>query len=304
MKVYTSLEHLSEIAEPVFLTIGNFDGVHLGHQTLLKNLQEGAKKEQLPSVVITFNNHPSTILRPNHPIPKLTSKEQKIEILELIGIDYVFMLDFTLSFSHQSAEMFLRKVYSLCPFRRLILGSNAKLGNDRQGNTPLMHQLARDLHYTLDFLPLEASHQTSISSSRIRTAIQNAELTVANELLGRKYAICGEVVQGQGKGSTLGFPTLNIAVNDLCIPPLGVYAVTVQNHPGVANIGIAPTVRHDHIPILEVYLLDHHMNLYGQTVEVIFEEFFRPEQTFASIDDLKAQITADVEQAKTYFKLE
>lgn len=306
MKIYQSLEHLSEMEKPVFLSIGNFDGVHLGHQTILKYLQTSAALELLPSVVITFSNHPSQILRPNHPIPRLTSQTQKLKLLENLGIDYVYMLEFTQEFSNQSAETFLRKIYSLAPFRRLILGADAKLGNDRQGNTPHIHELARKLHFTLDFLPLEAATDTPITSSRIRKTIHEASLKEAEALLGRKYSITGVVINGKSRGHTLGYPTLNLSLEALCHPPLGVYAVTVShnNHiyPGVANLGIAPTVRTDHIPILEVHLLDQNIDLYGQTIEVTFEEFFRPERVFVSIDELKAQIGNDVAQAKLFFQ--
>lgn len=306
MKVYTNLDHLPDFIKPVFLTIGNFDGVHLGHQTILKSLQEGAAKELLHSCVITFSNHPSQVLRPNHPIPLLTSKEHKLKLLQAIGIDHVLMLDFDLAFSQQSAEAFLTKVHTLCPFRRLILGANAKLGNDRQGNTPLMQTIAQQKHFTLEFLPLEAVSKEPITSSRIREAIQCAELEKAAKLLGRKYSIMGEVIHGKGEGHKLGYPTLNLSLDGLCHPPLGVYPVTVLHgktaYQGVANVGIAPTIRTDHIPLLEIHLLNENINLYGETIEVIFEDFFRPERTFATKAELTAQIAADVEQAKTFFE--
>lgn len=307
MKVLYSLEELSQIEKPVFLTIGNFDGVHPGHQIILKNLKDGAKLEQVASLVITFSNHPSQILRPNHPTPLLTSKEHKFKLLEQIGIDYVLMLDFTLPFSEQSAEIFLRQIYKNTPFRRLILGSDAKLGNDRQGNTPLMHEIANRLHFSLDFLPLVPYHQKPITSSRIRLAIQNADLKTAEELLGRKVSIMGKVMHGRGDGHILGYPTLNLSLENLCHPPFGVYAVTVlhDNHkyPGVANLGIAPTMRTSHTPLLETYLLNQTLNLYDQTIEVVFEDFFRPEKVFESPEALKEQIAADIHQATSHFNL-
>lgn len=305
MKVHTNLDHLPEFIKPVFLTIGNFDGVHLGHRTILKSLQEGAALEQLHSCVITFSNHPSEILRPNHPIPLLTSKEHKLRLLEKIGIDHVFMLDFTLPFSKQSAEVFLTKIHTACPFRRLILGANAKLGNDRQGNSPLMQTIAQNKHFTLEFLPLESTDEEPITSSRIRSSIQCAELEKAAKLLGRKYSILGTVIHGRGEGRKLGYPTLNLSLEGLCHPPLGVYPVTVIHnktaYQGVANVGIAPTIRSDHVPLLEVHLLNETIDLYGQIVEVIFEDFFRPERAFATKEELVTQITADVEQAKAFF---
>jgi riboflavin kinase/FMN adenylyltransferase len=307
MKIYPSLEHELEPIKPVFLTIGNFDGVHLGHQTILKNLQVSAALEQLPSCVITFSNHPSQILRPNHPIPLLTSREHKLKLLENLGVDIVFMLDFTLPFSQQSAESFLRNVHQVSTFRRLILGADAKLGNDRQGDTPLLHELGRQLHFSLDFLPLETAIEEPITSSRIRSAVQNADLATAAKLLGRKFSIMGNVMHGRREGHKLGYPTLNLGLEGMCHPPLGVYAVRVlhndKTYPAVANLGIAPTVRNDHVPLLEVHLLDQKMDLYDQSIEVVFEELFRPERAFASTDELVAQIENDVQQAKAFFKL-
>lgn len=306
MKVHTNLDHLPEFIKPVFLTIGNFDGVHLGHRTILKSLQEGAALEQLHSCVITFSNHPSSVLRPNHPQALLTSKEHKLKLLKEIGIDHVLMLNFTLPFSQQSAEAFLTKIHALCPIRRLILGANAKLGNDRQGNTPLLQTLAQQKHFILEFLPLESTDEEPITSSRIREAVQCAELEKATKLLGRKYSIMGEVIHGQGEGHKLGYPTLNLSLSGLCHPPYGVCPVTVTHgkntYQGVANVGIAPTMRQDHIPLLEVYLIDQNIDLYGQIVEVTFEDFFRPERAFGTKEELIAQIAQDVEQAKVFFK--
>lgn len=307
MKVYETLDQFSEIKKPAFLTIGNFDGVHLGHQALLQSLAANAKKENLPSAVITFSNHPSQILRPNHPILLLTSKKQKLDLFKKIGIDHTFIIPFTAHFAQQSAEIFLRKIHSLSPFRHLILGTNAKLGNDQQGDTPLLHSLAWQLHFMLSFLPLEAEKKEVITSSRIRTCLQNAEIEKAASMLGRKFSILGTVLHGKGKGKKLGYPTLNLSLETLQAPPCGVYAVTViynnRKYPAIANLGIAPTIRTDHIPLLEVHLLDQDMNLYDESIEVVFEAFFRPERTFTSEEALKAQIAKDIQQAKEFHKL-
>lgn len=300
MKVYTSFKPVCE--KPFFLTIGNFDGVHLGHQALLKALQENARKDQVLSSVITFSNHPSTVLQPNHRKPLILSKEHKINLLDKIGIDYVFMVEFTLPFSHQSAEEFLRKIHALCPFRRLILGQNAKLGNDRQGDSPLMHRLANELHYTLDFLPLESLTSEPISSSRIRAAIQNAEFLKAKALLGRRYSIVGKAIHGKEHTTKSGYSTLNFSLKGLCHPPPGIYAVNVlysqQIYQAVAVLSLASHDRMDLIPQLEIYLMNRNLDLYDQTFEIIFEEFIRPERIFRTQEELNSQFSKDMEQAK------
>lgn len=301
------LEPFPEDPRPVVLTIGNFDGVHLGHASILQHVATLAKKDDLPSIVLTFLNHPSTILRPNHPMFLLTTAPHKLQLLRSFGIDRVIMLPFTKEFSEQSAEQFLRDVHSKIPFRSLILGHDAKIGNDRQGNTPLLHRLAHELHFNLEFLPPVACAGEPISSSKIRKAISNEELDTAHKLLGRKYSVVGPVIHGEGNGHKLGYPTLNIDMQDIACPPFGVYIVTVKigahTYPGVANIGFAPTVRHDHIPLLEVHLLNHAENLYGQTVEVTFESFLRPERVFESLPLLQETIGQDVKAAKKYFHI-
>lgn len=304
MKVFESLEEIVRPFQPIILSIGNFDGVHLGHQLILKRVNTLARQDQIPSLVITFKNHPSTILRPNHPIPLLTAFPQKLYLLEEIGIDYVLALEFTKSLSKQSAEQFLRNIHAKLPFRRLILGQNAKLGNDQQGEGPLLVSLASELHFSTEFLFPEMCEQLPISSSRIRQAIQNEDLVGAKNCLGRNYSIYGKVLAGQGAGKRLGYPTANLTLKGLCYPPFGVYVVRVKTRnelfPGVANLGFAPTVRHDHIPLLETHLLDGSTD-YGEWIEVIFEEFLRPERSFGSLKELQEQIGKDVESAREYF---
>lgn len=277
MQVLTSLDSLAEITPPVFLTIGNFDGVHLGHAAILKNLQESAKKEGVGSLVITFSNHPLQILRPNHPTPLLTSKEHKIQLLENFKLDYVLVIPFTHSFSHQSAELFLRDVYKKIPFRRLVLGADAKLGNDRQGNTPLLHALAYDLHFTLEFLPLEMANDAPITSSRIRQAVQCAELKAASALLGRKFSL---ILSNER------------AIEGLCHPPFGVYAVTVNGlYRAVAHLS-----PHTPLKLIEIDPIPSEPH----PIEVTFEEFLRPERTFDSQEAFQKQLNIDMNQAKHF----
>jgi riboflavin kinase/FMN adenylyltransferase len=305
MEVFQSFEELKPLSQPLILSIGNFDGVHLGHQSILQHMYQLATLESLPAAILTFQNHPSTILNPNHPALLLTSMPQKLKLLEDAGVDITIAIPFTHELSMQSAQNFLSQIYVRMPFRYLILGYDARLGNDRLGDDPLLHAIANELHFLTEFLPAVNSKGLPISSSRIRKAILNEDLEDAAQCLGRKYSITGRVLPGQGLGKKTGYPTANLSLEGLCYPRCGVYIVSVKtdrgSFPGVANLGIAPTLRPGHIPILETYLLENSHDLYNQWIEVTFEDFIRPERAFASIEELKKQIEEDVKQAKDYF---
>lgn len=302
MQLFRTLEKPLTLNQSAVLTIGNFDGVHLGHQTILNKVKELSKVEQLLSAVITFKNHPSWILNPNQPTHLLTTPEQKIKLLESLGIDIVVMIDFDQKFSNLSADDFLEKVSNVLPFRYLILGYDAKLGKDRKGDADRIQEIAKKNHFCVDYIPAFSIKGKPVSSSTIRKCISEDDLKTAEELLGRPYSIYGKILAGQGNGKQIGFPTANMDVSTLCIPPFGVYAVKVliegKAHSGVANLGFAPTVRSDHKPLLEVHLFDAAGNIYERFAEVIFEEFIRPERRFENIELLKKQIAEDVVEAK------
>lgn len=302
MQIAYSLNEVAKSSEPVVLTIGNFDGVHLGHQAVLKHLKQTAKKRRTRSAVLTFSNHPSTVLRPAHSIPLLCTTQHKVKLLEKAFIDLVILLPFTKEFSEQSADLFLQNVKKNLPFQTLILGSDAHFGKNREGDSSTVSTLAKTMGFTVEYFPDYTKEGQRISSSLIREYIQRGQLTQAEDLLGRPYSIYGPVLKGHGKGASIGFPTANLAVNDLCLPPLGVYAVTLKvdelEYIGVANLGLAPTVRHENSPILEVHLFDKHLDLYDKIVDVHFHNFIRSEKQFATIEELKKQIAQDVIKAK------
>lgn len=284
---------------PAVLTIGNFDGVHRGHQSVIKELIKTAKSEGACSVVFTFSNHPKEILAPQVPIHKLCSSEQKEKLLLALGVDYVVTVPFTTTFADQTPEEFLKSIRKSIPFTHLILGHDASFGRGRSGKPEVVQEIAKNEGFKATYLPPLIEDGEPISSSRIRKALLEGKFDEVERLLGRKYAIEGEIVHGEGRGKSIGFPTANIAVTDFSLPPFGVYhcltMIEGKEYSSIANIGIAPTVRHDRVPVLEIHIFDFNSNLYGKRAEVTFLKFIREERKFSSIEELKKQLHADME---------
>jgi riboflavin kinase/FMN adenylyltransferase len=302
MKVAYSLAEIALPKTSIVLTIGSFDGVHLGHQAILKHLTQTAAKQNAISVVLTFSNHPSKVLQPNHTTPLLCSIDHKLLLLEEAKIFATILLPFTKKFSQQSADTFIKAVREVLPFQTLILGSDAQFGKDREGDRLTVTSFAKNQGFTAEYLPDIIMNGLRISSSHIRDLVQNGLLKEAEVLLGRPYSIYGPILKGSGRGAPLGFPTANLNVNDLCLPPFGVYAVTLRKDnikfEGVANLGFAPTMRSDDEPLLEVHLFDYKSDFYGKYVDVQFHQYIRPEKLFANAEELKNQIALDVIEAR------
>lgn len=307
MKIAYNLPDTPETTFLFILTIGNFDGVHLGHIALLDRVKAIAKEKKALTAILTFANHPSTILSPNQPTPLLCTLNHKIRLLQEQNIDRLFVLPFTREFSEQTVETFLNIVKTAIPFNTLILGNDATLGKNREGDRESVSRLSKSLNFEVIYLPDTSIDGERISSSKIRDLIHQGKLLEAAKFLGRKFSIYAPVISGTGRGSKIGFPTANIDIAGLCLPPLGVYAVTMKygGHDffGVANLGYAPTLRKDNKPIFEVHLFDHTTNLYGENVEVTFDHFIRPEQRFDGIDQLKLQIAKDIQSAAQIHRL-
>ena len=280
------------------LTIGNFDGVHIGHQSILKKTIQLAAESRRESAVLSFSNHPSTILRPSQAVRSLCTLAHKLHLLEAAGIDQLYLIPFTKEFSTLSAEEFLKNLHAKNPFSHLVLGYDAVIGKDKQGDRATVESLADQIGFKVVYLPEYKIEGQTVSSSLIRRTIQNGDLKSAAKLLGRPYSIYAQVQKGAGRGKDLGIHTANIPVEGLCILPLGVYAVQLVHsefsYPAVANLGIAPTFRTHSSPLLEVHIWDHSLELYGQYVEVIFHEYIRPEKKFETAQMLKEQIHEDI----------
>lgn len=302
MPVIKKLEDFPKTSHSIVLTIGNFDGMHRGHCAVLKQAQALVGKEG-KVVVLTFINHPSEILRPETATPLLCTLPHKLYLLENFGIQTIILLPFTRYLAQHSARSFIENVRQYISFAHLVLGHDATLGRDRQGNPPTINNLGMEWGFDVHYLEAYRYEGKPVSSTRIREILQQGDLNQVEELLGRPYSIYGNVVTGKGKGASLGFPTANLNVKGLCLPPFGVYAVEVCHHSkfirGIANLGIAPTMNDNREPVLEVHLFNEDQDFVGQTVEVIFKEFIRPEMKFEAIENLRDQISKDIERVKS-----
>ena len=283
-----------------------FDGVHLGHQQVLKQTIFDARQHNGISLAITFDRHPNTVVAPSRAPKLIYSLPQKLLELEALGIDATYLIEFTEEFSHTPGERFVRgltsqlgQIYSVC------VGSNFTFGHKRSGNVDLLRKMGAEIGFQVHGLAAVSLNGQVVSSTRIRERIAAGDLDAASQMLGRTYAISGQVMEGDKLGRQLGAPTANVDIRGLAAPPPGVYAVQAKFQgevfPAVANLGTRPTVKRGAELKLEVHLLDQERDLYGQTLEICFVEFIRREQKFGSVDELKAQIGKDIEAAKKLF---
>ena len=302
MQILHALRSGALSTTPSALTIGTFDGVHLGHQMILRRLIHIAADNQLSSVVITFENHPREILNPTRRLETLTSTDQKIELLRQIGVDAVILLTFSPELRAVSAQDFLEAAQTTTPFSHMVLGYDSTFGKNREGNRETVPKLAKAKGFSVEYLDQCFINETAISSTMIRQLIRTGDLSHASQLLGRDYSLEGVVEKGAGKGALIGFPTANLSLPSRCLPPNGVYAIStfIDDRPylGVANLGLAPTIQKRQHPILEVHLFDFNGSLYERKLEVALHEFIRPEKTFDSPKDLVAQIQQDIHRVK------
>lgn len=300
MQIIDNLENTIAVSKQVVLTIGNFDGMHRGHQAVLHEAKELASQQDSLCAALTFTNHPSEILHYTR-TPLIYTLAHKIMLLDEAGIDLLILLPFTQEFSQQSAESFLKNVYNVLPFRHLMLGHDAAIGKNREGDRSKIKELSIQMGFNVTALKPYTWKDQIISSSKIRSLIQQGNLIDAEDLLGRCYSIYGVVIRGASIGKQLGYPTINIDVSGLCLPPFGVYVVQLihkgELYNAVANLGLAPTIRNDKTPLLEVHLLNVQKELYEQYVEVRFLQYLRPEKQFSSLEELQQQIYLDTQQA-------
>jgi riboflavin kinase/FMN adenylyltransferase len=303
MNVITDLDAYSRSWPLPILTIGNFDGVHLGHQLIFHTLAQRAREIGGTALVLTFDPHPLKILAPERCPPLITPTAQKLSLIQRCGVDAIICLPFTQALANQGPGTFVEQVLvRAIGIREIYVGYNFAFGRGRQGSIALLQELGQHYGFQVHVIePISVAGRV-VSSSVIRQWLKHGNVDEAAALLGRLYAIAGTVVEGYQKGRELGFPTANVRSADELMPGRGVYAVTVEwrerCYEGVANIGFNPTFARTQLS-LEVHLFNFAEQLYGETVEVSFVKKIRDECTFPSVADLVKQISHDVETAHT-----
>jgi riboflavin kinase / FMN adenylyltransferase len=293
--------------QPVCAAIGLFDGVHRGHQEILRQTLADARACGGLAVAITFDCHPNTIVAPQRVPPLIQTVSQRLETIASLGLDAVLLMHFDLELSRQEGESFVRQLATgLGQLRSLCVGAEFAFGHRRSGNVALLRRLGAELGFQVHGLPAVESGGQPISSTRIRERIRGGDLAAAADLLGRPYVLGGPVVEGDKLGRQLGFPTANLDVRGLVLPPNGVYAtetaVGATWHHSVTNLGMRPTLAQPAPSLhVETHLLDFTGDLYGQVLQVRFLRRLREERLFASLEELQRQIARDIAQARTCF---
>lgn len=308
MRVVRHIEKLDESARGAAIAIGNFDGLHKGHHAVLAAMSHHAEALDAPRAVMTFDPHPRRFFRPDSPTQKLYPLSHKLRLLELLGVEIVYLLRFNAAFASQTAEAFMQDVLvEALDAKAVVTGYDFCFGKARSGNAEKLAAFAESTqHFIFEAVAPQKQDDTVYSSSTIRDYVSQGRVTDAAALLGRPYSITGTVRRGEQLGRSLGFPTANIRIPSILKPKYGVYAVRAiladeTVHAGVANFGKRPTV--DGLnELLEVHLFDFDKDIYGQRIEIAFADFLRPEHAFASVDELKAQIAEDCETARATLK--
>ena len=306
MKLVRCFQQLSELSGGTVTTIGNFDGVHLGHQALLSMLRSEATRRQLPLVVMLFEPQPGEYFHGQEAPVRLSSLREKLQALRQCGVDYVFCVKFDDKLASMSAVEFAeRYIFSALNAKFLLIGEDFRFGRDRLGDVALLTELGHKLSCVVQKFPDFYINKQRVSSTKIRQALHSGALESSSTFLGRVYSMCGRVVYGAGLGRQWGVPTANINLNRSTLPLQGVFCVRVKQEgkpllSGVANIGCRPTVDGSR-NVLEIHLLDVDVSLYGEMLQVFFLHKLRNEIKFSSVDELKAKIYNDIVEAKSWF---
>lgn len=306
MKIWYDLNELPEFKNPV-ITIGSYDGVHMGHQQIIRRIQKRAEEINGESVVITFNPHPRTVLGIDDDLVLLSPLEEKIELLRNLKVDHLVVTAFTRDFSAQSPE---RYVWSFLHqnFRPkvIVIGYDHRFGKNRSGNIDLLRSMSKELNFEVEEISAQEIAEVTVSSTKVRRALGRGAVEEARELLGHPYSLQGIVVRGRQLGRTIGFPTANISVDHdkKLIPQTGVYAVKVelrdQHFYGMLNIGNRPTVEGKDQSV-EVYIFDFDEDIYGDKIKLEFVAWIREEKRFENLDALVAQLQKDDQTVRRLF---
>ena len=310
MELIRGLQNLQPRHQGCVATIGNFDGVHLGHQAVIRQVMDKAKELGLPVVVITFEPQPQEFFRPDDVPARLTRFREKLLVLESLFVDRVLCLRFNRYLASLTADEFVQRILvNGLGIKYLVVGDDFKFGRDRSGDFEYLQSIGPELGFEVSDTDSFSFAGERVSSTGIRTALETGDLLLAKQMLGRDYGMCGRVAHGDKRGRTIGFPTANIYLHRKSSPLYGVYSVQLHSkHPqiggrvvnGIANVGQRPTVGGTRT-LLEVHLFDFDADIYGAYVDVTFLQKIRDEHRFESFEALKAQIVRDVEQAKAFF---
>ena len=306
MRLFHGIDN-AKIARPTVLTLGVFDGLHLGHQLIMKTVVERARATGAVPTVITFEPHPRALLHPESAPPLLQTFDQKIEALGVLGIEQTIVIHFDKAFAQIRAEDFLRTVIAdRLHAKEVYLGCGFAFGHGREGNIDLLRTVSQSLGFFADEVPELRLHGRRVSSSRVRELLQQGKVNIARRMLGRPYGVEGRVVRGAERGATLGFPTANLHPQNRVIPRNGVYVtatlIDAQWRRSVTNIGTRPTFGSDNESSVETFVMDWFGDLYGDVVRVRFLHRLREEKKFSSVEELKSQIDRDVGRAHNYFE--
>lgn len=291
------------------ITIGNFDGVHVGHQKLIRHMNYIASKENLQKVIFTFKDHTSNVLEGSKAPCLLASHEEKIEILKSLKPDYIVEIDFTKDISRMSYMDFIKNVLlEKLGCKVLIIGQDFKMGYNGLGNIPNIASACSMYEIELIVVPHSKLYGNTVSSTYIRKLISEGKVDIAADYLGRYYSLTGSVIHGKQLGRTIGFPTVNLNyMRNLCLPKRGVYVTYTMIYGkwwlGITNIGTNPTVKKDNNVTIESYLIGFDGDLYGKTLKTAFVKYIRDEKQFANLEELRQQLFSDVKYAINYNKL-
>ena len=305
MRIFRSIEVEERFKNPV-LTIGNYDGLHLGHGRIIARVKQRAAEIDGTSILMTFHPHPLQVLRHSRELPFITPEEQKERVIEEMGIDVLFVVPFTDEFSHISPEAFIETILvGRFNIKGIVIGHDFRFGRDGKGDAALLERMSRTFGFFVEVVDPITLDGQRVASNRIRTLLTDGEVTEGAKMLGRPYVIAGTVVRAKGRGATIGFPTINLRTDYPLIPRNGVYVTEAEVNgrwlPSVTNIGHNPTFEAGMERSIETFILDFSDDLYDRKVRVRFLKRIRDEVRFGSIEELKSRIAEDVGIARAYF---
>ncbi len=302
MDIIIGIENIRRKFRNPVLTLGNFDGVHLGHQRIFEELKEEARKIDGEAIVFTFDPHPLQILAPQRCPPLITPFKKKLMLMERSGIDVLIVATFDLSLANIMPEAFVKQILvDEIGAKKILVGYNYYFGKDRKGNVEMLIRLGEKFGFEVKVIEAMKVNEIPVSSSKIREFIQDGKMAEAAQLLGRNYLLIGKVIWGADRGKQLGFPTANLEILNGLYPKTGVYAVEVimgdKTYPGVADVGYNPTFGQNPLSV-EVHILNFSRDIYGEEIQLIFLERIRDEKAFENPDSLARQIRKDIAVAR------